>query len=210
LYLAAICALQTGQRTDSIRYGIRLAGLVETAKDPLEAECLLYPYLLRCTIADATGGYTTELYTSLTEEESSLLMENTFLYDYMTAAHLWSRNSEEARTQALELLDGILDNHPDLSRAWYMKGAMLHERQEDDEAEAALLTSLATDDEQPTAWYALATLYARTKEYEASYAACRKVIQYLPASDHDFDVFGVSIHTQQLMSRLEPLIKGGD
>jgi len=209
LYLAAICALQTGQRTDSIRYGSRLAALVETAEDPLETECLLYPYLLRCTIADATGGYTTELYSTLTEEESSLLMENPFLYNYMTAAHLWSRNNEEARTQALDLLDGILGNHPDLSRALYMKGAILHERQEDDEAAAALLASISIDDEQPTAWYALATLYDRAGEYEAAYAACQKVIQYLPASDHAYDVFGVSIHTQFLMDKLEPLVKGG-
>ncbi|MBP7401268.1 MAG: hypothetical protein KBA30_01480 [Clostridia bacterium] len=210
LYLAAICSLQTGQRTDSLRYAIRLAELTETAENPLETESLLYPYLLRCTISDSQGGYTTAFFGSMTEEETALLQGNPFLNDYLTAAHLWSRNENDSRTQAVELLDGILKKHPDLSRALYMKGALLHELQKDDEAEETLKASLALDDEQPTAWYALATLYDRIQQYDAAYAACQKVLQYLPASDHAYDVFGVSIHARNLMGKLEPLVKGGN
>ncbi len=211
LYLAANSSLLLEQREVSFQYADRLARIVQTADDPLEAEALLYPYLLRCTIADRSGRYESEVFTSLRDEEIALLQQNAFLWDYLSAAHLWARQDrpEGSRAEALVLIEKILNQHPDLSRAWYIKGALLHESEQDQLAEAALKQSLALDDEQATAWYALATLYDRTGDYEAAYAACQNVLQLLPASDHDFDVFGVSIHAEQLMGGLATRIKGG-
>lgn len=211
LYLAANSSLLLERREASFQYAIRLARIVEAAEDPLESEALLYAYILRCTLDEHQGRYYTEVFSSLSEEETALLRQNTFLWDYLSAAHLWSRQNrpEGTRAEALAQVEKVLKQRSDLSRAWYVKGALHHELGEDQQAEAALKKSLALDDEQATAWYALATLYDRTGDYEAAYAACQNVLLLLPASDHDFDVFGVSIHAEQLMGRLASRIKGG-
>jgi tetratricopeptide (TPR) repeat protein len=210
LYLAAISALQVKKTTNSIQYAIALAKLVLKAGDPLETESLLYPYLLRFTINDVNGGYTTEAYNTLTAEDLALLKSNEFLYNYVTAAHLWATNNADNRMAALTLLDKVLASKKNLSRALYIKGALYHEQQDNEKSLACLKASLALDEEQPTVWYTLATLYDRMQKYEEAYAACKKVLDYLPATDHASDVFGLSPHASALMDKLRPYIKVGD
>ncbi|HAL73761.1 MAG TPA: hypothetical protein DCM45_01555, partial [Clostridiales bacterium] len=92
----------------------------------------------------------------------------------------------------------------------YIQGALYYELQDNEKSLASLKASLALDEEQPTAWYALATLHDRMENYPESYAACQKVLEYLPSTDHTNDLFGVSIHATWLMEKLAPLLKEVD
>ncbi len=207
LYLAANCTLHLGQIEDSIRYASTLSGLVQNGENKIETESLLYPYLLRFTIGDGTARYNNETYSKLTEQQLNLMKENEFFYNYMTAAHLWAMNNNDSRAEALVLLDKVLAAGGELSRAQYIKGAIYFEMGDDAKALENLKASLEIDDRQPAAWYAMANLYDRMQMYEEAYSACQKVLQYLPSTDHAYDVFGISIHASGLMDKLKPYIK---
>ena len=133
-----------------------------------------------------------------------------FLNTYASAMHLWTRNDPASRDQALEQIAKTLTNRPDLSRALYVQGALYYELLDNEKALASLKASLALDEEQPTVWYALAILYDRMENYQESYAACQKVLELSPVTDHAKDLFGVSIHTGFLMEKLAPLIEEVD
>ena len=210
LYMAALCTLKQSQTASSIGYAAKLADIAETAKDPLAAESLLYPYLLRFTISDGSASYADEAYSRLGEADMTLLKSHEFLYNYATAASLWARNNDESRAEAQKCLEVVLAANDRLSRAIYLQGAIYNELNQNDKALERFLDSLALDDAQPTVWYALASLYDKTERYEESYAACQKVLEHLPSSDHASDVYGVSVHASQLMDKLKPYIKAGD
>lgn len=208
LYMASISALQLNDISGSIEYAIRMAKLIETADNKLETERLLYPFLLRFTLNDSAGKYKTETYSRLTEDQAALLKSDEFLYNYITAAYLWAKQDNESRNIALTHLDKVLSVSGSLSRAKYMKGAILFELGRDDEALEFLKSSLALDDVQPTVWYALANLYDKQGKYKEAYAATQKVLDYLPSNNHNSDVFGVSIHASNLMDKLKQYVKG--
>jgi tetratricopeptide (TPR) repeat protein len=210
LYLAAFCTLKLKDMTSSLGYAIRLAELIESEKDPLPAESLLYPWLLRFTLRESNVGYVHAAYENLDEPQKLLLASNTLLNDYALAMHLWTRNDPASRALALEQLTKVLALRPDLSRAIYIQGALYYELKDNEKALACLKASLSLDAGQPTAWYALATLYDRMESYPESYAACQKVLEYLPSTDHAKDLFGVSIHAKWLMEKLEPLLEEVD
>jgi hypothetical protein len=210
LYLAASCALQLKDTTTSLEYAIRLAELVKSSKDPQPAESLLYPWLLRFTLNENQAGYNNATYENLDETQKEMLASHPFLNTYATAMHLWTKNDAASRSLALEQIAAVLAVRPDLSRALYVQGALYYELQDNEKALSSLKASLALDAEQPTAWYALATLHDRMGNYQESYAACQKVLEYLPSTDHTNDLFGVSIHATWLMEKLAPLIKEVD
>ncbi|NTV91280.1 MAG: tetratricopeptide repeat protein, partial [Clostridiales bacterium] len=209
LYLAAMSALYLKDIKSSIQYALVLSDMVKKAKDPLQAEQLLYPFLLRFSTSDGSARYTSEVYGSMTEDEIALLKSDQFLFDYATALQLWSRGDGESMNNSLAAIDRVLSVRSDLSRAVYVKGAINFELQKNDEAISSYKASLSIDNTQPTVWYALANVYDRAGNYEEAYAACQKVLENLPSTDHASDVYGVSIHASYLLEKLKPLVKEG-
>ena len=210
LYLAASSTLMLKDISASLDYAAQLAELAETEKDPLPAESLLYPWLLRFTLNEGKAGYVNAAYDNLDDTQKQSLARQPFLNNYAQAMYFWTRNDPASRSKALEQLAKVLAVRPDLSRALYIQGALYYELQDNEKSLASLKASLALDEEQPTAWYALATLHDRMENYPESYAACQKVLEYLPSTDHTNDLFGVSIHATWLMEKLAPLLKEVD
>lgn len=209
LYLAAMSSLQLRDIKGSIQYALTLSKMVQEEKDPLQEEQLLYPFLLRFTTTDSSARYTTEAYNSLKEDEVSLLQSDPFLYNYTTALHLWAQGNSDNLNASLDCLEKVLAIRGNLSRALYVKGAVNFELQKDESAVTNYKASLDLDDGQPTVWYALANVYDRMAKYEEAYAACQKVLEYLPSTDHANDAYGVSVHASYLLNKLKQYVKEG-
>lgn len=214
-YYAAISALKADMLDEALEQTSLLADLVKekVTKTDYSADVALYSLVQFITIND-TGSWTEydyAFYNRMTDEQKAIVESNPFLMNYLEAAYqCFAQNGKESEDKALEAVDHVLAENENLPQAWYLKGAILYDRQEFEESVEAYQKSLAIAPESATAWYALANAYDGMGEYRLAYEACERTMALLPEQDHGSDWYGVSVHCENLMNGLKNKLEGGN
>ncbi|MBR5756184.1 MAG: hypothetical protein IKX96_01360 [Firmicutes bacterium] len=225
-YQMGVCALNAYDIDSFIDSALSLSSMLKASTDAettAELDNSLY-LLIEHSILSETSMYGTALYSPeagryFSEENIVRISEDSFLKDYLDAVYYWYRNNgmntpEVPRySQALSAIDRVLAVRDDLPFAHYHKGILYYQRFLDGDTQLAkeeLKTAISMDDKQPVFWYMLACTCDRLDEYREAYDACVKVSELLPDSDHDTDVFGVGIHSNNLRRQLESKLKEGN
>ncbi len=205
-YYAAICALKTGRSDEVIEHAMALAEYVKkncTAENS-ESDVLLYSIIQYMAISDGSGTqYKYQMYKALTEEQRAIIDTDSFFADYLDATYQCFHGRKDQLEDALAKIRNVLAVNDKLSQAWYVQGAILYDMERFDEAAKAQRKSVDLMPQSATGWYALANTYNDMGEYDLAYEACQRAIALLPKMDHGTDWYGVSIHCEWLLDRIE-------
>lgn len=200
VYYCAVSELQEREKDPAICRTLDLSRIVQEAEgeERHQAEVMFYDLIQRQSFNDA--GYNTKIYSSLTEEQKTLIGQDAFYEAYLEAAY----NCFDARDyeKALAGVEKVLAMEPGLSQANYLKGCIYFGMEEYEKAAEAYRASLSVDDTSATAWYSLGNAYDALGRYAEAYDACCRVTALLPDTDHLFDPYGVAIHNNNLKLRL--------
>lgn len=200
IYYCAVAELQERENDSAIRRTMQLSRIVQEAErgERHQAEVMFYDLIQRQSFNDV--GYSTKIYTKLTEEQKALIGEDAFYEAYLDAAYYCFDAREYEK--ALVGVEKVLELEPGLSQANYLKGCIYFGMEDYEKAAEAYRTALLVDDTSATAWYSLGNAYDALGRYEEAYDACCRVTALLPDTDHLFDPYGVAIHNNNLKLRL--------
>ncbi len=152
--------------------------------------------------------YTYRIYDGENTDEDvlELLEENEFLYNYVQA--LYYEKQVKQPEEALEYVEEALDMQEKSGRLWYLKGIILYDGGEFDEAIEALLRADELEPDDPTILFAMANTYDALEEYRTAYALCQRIQEkYANGVDHSNDKYGISYHVNPLADKLKWLLE---
>ncbi|MFZ3371639.1 MAG: tetratricopeptide repeat protein, partial [Desulfitobacteriaceae bacterium] len=141
----------------------------------------------------------------LTYEEGKNALEgvkdtDTFAYSYIWGTYYWSvKDYDKSKTY----LEQTIQLNPQLSKPHFILGSVYFEQaylkkiQENYPlAVVEYNKALAIFPEDPYTWFSLGHVYKNLGRYEDALGAFQKALLCMPAEDHNFDHFGVSIHAK--------------
>lgn len=121
-------------------------------------------------------------------------------YNYLYGTYYWSVKDAP---NGKKFLGDAVSIAPELSKAHVLLGnvffenAYLKKAPEDyPTAITEYKRALSIFEADPYTWFTLAHVYKKLERYEEALGAFQKSVYFMPAEDHNFDHFGVSIHSR--------------
>lgn len=201
-YVKAVARLNMNQFPDSLKDIEKLLQI--TKKESLKE--LYDQYLYSYSLA----------YSLTTKQQDSMdalgkLDQSGILYNFITGTTAWRDKDYDKAEQYLKktiTLDGSLAYPDYLIGNVYYERTMIKKTNEHDSAEKYYLSSLKKLPGNATCWFALAHNYKKWGSHEVeALRAFRKVVDLMPYSDHTWDYYGMTIHSQQEISALSSFEK---
>lgn len=247
LYLRALADLPSDGMETSLKDAAALADLVEISEGDtlLELEWLLFAYnqMLACGGEDQSKLNPKNMGPrDFSEKEWEILSGNKYLSAFFNTCYGFQKrtsgvyhadntamldengNNLNGWLLGLQEADKLLEENPNLSTMWYVRGGIWHERGDNAQREQtermetcysnaveSLEKALNLDPENGKIWYVLASTYRdmaedlspadRLDNYEKAYSAVQKALYYMGEdASHATDPYGSVIHADYLLS----------
>ena len=85
----------------------------------------------------------------------------------------------------------------------FLAGISYLEAEKYDEALVYLEKVVEIRPDHIAAWYTISYIYDKTGRYQKAYECCLKIKELVSSTDHQFDVYGIGYHNNQLLLQLE-------
>ena len=201
-YYRTVSMIQNGQNKEALEEIVVLCELMESNKEEKgDIETLLFGLLQKAVIRDWTPVHQFGFYEPDNEEYKVIVEKNELLKQYMNALYYCYSvlNYEEAE----KAIERVLELDSELIKASYFAGVVHMELGLYEDSIGYLEKTLENEINNIASLRVLSRVYDLMGNYEASYKCCLMLKELVPSTDHDFDIYGVGYHNNQLLLQLE-------
>lgn len=208
-YYRALSLIQEKENDEALKEIVKLCDILESnADEKQEIGVLLHELAQKAVIYDNVQVHKYGFYNPESEEQLKIIGDNELLKLYLDAMYYCYRDiqTEEAEKTIEQLLK--IDN--ELIGVNFLTGISYLEAEKYDEALVYLEKVVETRPDHIAAWYTISYIYDKTGRYQKAYECCLKIKELVSSTDHQFDVYGIGYHNNQLLLQLEKEIVSND
>lgn len=201
-YYRALSLIQDKENDEALKEIVKLCDILESnADEKQEIGVLLHELAQKTVIYDNVPIHKYGFYDPESEEQLKIIGDNKLLKLYLDAMYYCYQDIqiEEAQKTIEQLLK--IDN--ELMGVNFLAGISYLEAEKYDEALVYLEKVVETRPDHIAAWYTISYIYDKTGRYQKAYECCLKIKELVSSTDHQFDVYGIGYHNNQLLLQLE-------
>jgi tetratricopeptide (TPR) repeat protein len=133
-------------------------------------------------------------------------------YNYLQGTYFWSvkdyAKSKTYLSQAISLQPALSKPHFILGSVYFEEGYLKEVPDNYPLAAEEYNKALNIFPRDPYTWFSLGHVYKKQDRLEEALGAFQKALFYLPAEDHNFDYYGVSIHSKLQIEEISKKLQG--
>jgi tetratricopeptide (TPR) repeat protein len=137
----------------------------------------------------------------------SLKDSDNFAYNYLWGTYYWSikdfQKGKDFLSKATEVNSSLSKPHFLLGSVYFEEAFLKDVKTNYPLAINEYSKALSIFEGDPYAWFSLGHVYKKTGRMEDALGAFQKTLYYMPAEDHNFDHFGVSIHAKMQVDEIK-------